>query len=162
VKRWGPSVGKVDEWCVESRHLQGCSRHLCRLRTDGLGPVSKYWTYRSHDGDMGLISLVVCRRQMLGFALTDSRLARERNWVRTCRSVSRRAVDCVRSPFSWEQWSYSTLSMTRERLSHTGTTRRKHTSGVHGLTWEAYVSYWSSFFPAGCTSIQIATTLRYE
>jgi hypothetical protein len=50
-------------------------------------------------GDMGPISLVACRRQMLGFAPTASRLARERNWVRTRGSVSPRAVDCVRSPF---------------------------------------------------------------
>jgi hypothetical protein len=37
--------------------------------------------YRSHPGDMGPISLVVCHQQMLGFAPTASRLARERNWV---------------------------------------------------------------------------------
>jgi hypothetical protein len=44
-----PSVGKVREWYVESRHLQGCSPRLCQLRT----PVSKYWTYRSHTGIYG-------------------------------------------------------------------------------------------------------------
>jgi hypothetical protein len=38
VERGGPSVGKVGKWCVENRHLQGCSAHLCRLRTDGLAP----------------------------------------------------------------------------------------------------------------------------
>jgi hypothetical protein len=27
---------------VASRHLQGCSLHLCHLRVDGLTPVSKY------------------------------------------------------------------------------------------------------------------------
>jgi hypothetical protein len=32
-----------------------------------------------------------------------------------------------------------------ERLSHTGTAHRKRTSGVRGLEWEAYVSYWSGF-----------------
>jgi hypothetical protein len=37
----GPLVGKVGESDVESRHLQGCRPHLCRLRTDGLSPVSK-------------------------------------------------------------------------------------------------------------------------
>jgi hypothetical protein len=36
------SVGKVGEWYVESHRLQGCSRRLCRLRTDGLAYVSKY------------------------------------------------------------------------------------------------------------------------
>jgi hypothetical protein len=48
-----PSVGNVGEWYVESQHLQGCSPHLCRLRTDGLALASKYWTCRSHAGDMG-------------------------------------------------------------------------------------------------------------
>jgi hypothetical protein len=38
---------KVGEWYVESRHLQSCSPHLSQLRTDGLTPTSKYWTYRS-------------------------------------------------------------------------------------------------------------------
>jgi hypothetical protein len=38
----GPSIGKVGECDVESRHLQGCSPHLCRLMTDGLAPASKY------------------------------------------------------------------------------------------------------------------------
>jgi hypothetical protein len=60
-------VGNVGEWCVESRHLQGCSPHLCRLRTDGLSPTSKHWTSRSHAGDMGLVSLVAYRQQMFGF-----------------------------------------------------------------------------------------------
>jgi hypothetical protein len=38
----GLSVGKVRECDVASRHLQGCSPHLCPLRTDGLAPVSEY------------------------------------------------------------------------------------------------------------------------
>jgi hypothetical protein len=32
-----------------------------------------------------------------------------------------------------------------ERLSRTGTARRKHTPGVRGLKWEAYVACWSGF-----------------
>jgi hypothetical protein len=48
------------EWDVESQHLQGCSLRLCRLSTDGLALVSKYWTYWSYDGDMDLASLVAC------------------------------------------------------------------------------------------------------
>jgi hypothetical protein len=67
MERGGPSVGKVGEWCVESRHLQGCNPHLCRLRTDGLASTSKYWIYRSHAGVMGLVSLVAYCRQMFGF-----------------------------------------------------------------------------------------------
>jgi hypothetical protein len=40
---------------------------------------------------------------------------------------------------------YPNLSAPRERLPRTGTTRKKHTLGVRGLTWEAYVSCWSGF-----------------
>jgi hypothetical protein len=47
--------------------------------------------------------------------------------------------------FSREQCIRPTLLMTRERLPHMGTARRKHTPGVRGLAWEAYVSCWSSF-----------------
>jgi hypothetical protein len=32
-----------------------------------------------------------------------------------------------------------------ERLSRTGTARRKRTPGVCGLEWEAYVACWSGF-----------------
>jgi hypothetical protein len=38
-----------------TRFLCGSSR-LCRLRTEGLVPVSKYQTYQSHSGDMGPVS----------------------------------------------------------------------------------------------------------
>jgi hypothetical protein len=41
----GPSVGKDGECDMEIRHLQHCSPYLCRLRTDGLAPASKYGTY---------------------------------------------------------------------------------------------------------------------
>jgi hypothetical protein len=32
-----------------------------------------------------------------------------------------------------------------ERLSRTGTAHKKHTPGVHGLEWEAYVACWLGF-----------------
>jgi hypothetical protein len=66
------SVGKVGECNVKSRHLQGCSPHLYRLMTDGLAPMSKYSTYRSHVRDVGLVSLVASRQQKVGFAPTVS------------------------------------------------------------------------------------------
>jgi hypothetical protein len=37
-EKWRPLVGKVGEWYMKSRHLQGYSPRLCRLRTDGLAP----------------------------------------------------------------------------------------------------------------------------
>jgi hypothetical protein len=42
MKNGGPSIGKVREGYVESRHIQGCTPPSCRLGTDGLAPVSKY------------------------------------------------------------------------------------------------------------------------
>jgi hypothetical protein len=51
----------------------------------------------------------------------------------------------VGSTFSREQYIRPTLLMTHERLPRTGTARRKHTPGVRGLAWEAYVSCWSGF-----------------
>jgi hypothetical protein len=51
---------------------------------------------------MGSVSLVVGHRQELGLRLLLYWLAWERNWVWTRGSVSWRAVDYVRSPFSQE------------------------------------------------------------
>jgi hypothetical protein len=78
-----PSVGKVEEWYVESRHLQGYSPCLCRLRTDGLALVSKYWTYWSCAGVIGSVSLVAGCQQKLVFSPLPQWLLWERRWVRT-------------------------------------------------------------------------------
>jgi hypothetical protein len=114
--KWRQLVGKFREWYVASWHLQGCSPHLSRLSTDGLTLVSKYWTYRSHAGVYGLSK--PSSRLLIDVWLSPLLywLARERNWVRTRRSVSRHAVNCVGSSFSQEQWLCPTLSVTCEGL----------------------------------------------
>jgi hypothetical protein len=56
---------------------------------------------------MGLVNLVVGHRQELGLRPLFHWLVRERSWIRTRGSVSQRAVDCVGSPFSREQWDLS-------------------------------------------------------
>jgi hypothetical protein len=112
-----PSVGKVGEWYVESWRLQVYSLRLCQLRTDGLAPVSKYWTYRLHVGVMGLVSLVAWCQQWVPLPPLLQWLAQERNWVRTRGSVSRRAVDCVENPFSQEQWLCPSLLMTSRKVA---------------------------------------------
>jgi hypothetical protein len=73
--RAGPLGESGDSWWersgsgyVASQHPQGCSLWLCRLRTVRLAPVSKFWTYRSHAGEMGLVSLVVSCQQELDFS----------------------------------------------------------------------------------------------
>jgi hypothetical protein len=159
--KWRPSVGKVREWHVKRWHLQGYSPCLCRLRTDGLAPVSKYWTYRSHTGVMGPISLVVCRQQRVTLPPLLQWLDQERNWVWTHGSDGRCAVDCVASPFSQQQWLYSSLLMTAWRVAICGPCKIcmvvDHMRTEHGSVWRVH-----QVFTVECTSIRIATTLGYE
>jgi hypothetical protein len=82
---------------------------------------------------------------MLSFAPTASLAGSGEKLGMDPRIGQWRVVDCVGIPSSREQWAYSTLSMTRERLPRTGTARRKRTPGVRGLAWEAYVTCWSGF-----------------
>jgi hypothetical protein len=141
--RTGPLGGKCRTvgWegrgvVLASRHLQHCSPHLCWLRIDGLAPTSKYWTYRSHTGDMGPVNLVPCYRQMFGFYYCfNGYVRRETGWW-TCGSLSR-AEACVERPFLGSSRVRPTLLMACKKLPRTWTTHRKRTRGVHGLAWEA-------------------------
>jgi hypothetical protein len=99
-KSGGPSARKGRECDVESQHLQGCSPHLCRLRTNELAPVSKYWTYWSHAGVIGPLSWcswLAINAWLYPYCFNGYK--GERNWMGTRRSVSRRAGDVVRSSF---------------------------------------------------------------
>jgi hypothetical protein len=82
---------------------------------------------------------------MLGFAPTASLAGSGEKLGTDPRIGQWRAVDCVGSPSSREQWACSTLSIACERLPCTGSAQRKHTSGIRGLAWEAYVACWSDF-----------------
>jgi hypothetical protein len=119
-EKWRQLVGKVEEWYMISRHLQSCSPRLCRLRIDGLAPVSKYWMYWSHTGDIGLVSLVVGCQQNLDFSPLFHWLLWERSWVQTHGLVSRHAMDCVGSPSSQGQWTRSNLLMTVSKVAICG------------------------------------------
>jgi hypothetical protein len=125
-------LGRSESEYVASRHLQCCSPRLCRLKTVWLAPACKYWTYRSHADDMGPVNLVVGHRQELDLRPLLHWLVRKRSWVRTHESISRRAVDCVGSPFSREQWDLS---------KSVGVSRKVVTYGDHpqeayaGHTW---------------------------
>jgi hypothetical protein len=50
------SEGKGGESVVYILRFLCGSPRLCRLRTEGLVPVGKYWTYRSHADDMSPVS----------------------------------------------------------------------------------------------------------
>jgi hypothetical protein len=125
--------------------LGGCSPRLCRLRTDGLALVSKYWTYRSHPGNMGLLSLVAYHQQRVALLPLLRCLSWERNCVRTRGSVSQCAGDYVRSPFSRGQWLCLPLLMTSRKVSMRWQHERRmvwdHTRTEPGMC----VACWSSF-----------------
>jgi hypothetical protein len=51
------TIGRKGWECdVESQSLQGCSLHLCQLRTEELVTASKYWTYWSHSSVHRLVN----------------------------------------------------------------------------------------------------------
>jgi hypothetical protein len=132
--QWNPQKGRARRvlWLFWG-FLCGSPR-LCQLRTEGLVPVSKYWTYRWHAGDMGPVSLAHYFNGCVG---------RETGAGPMDRSAGLRGG--VESTFSQEQWICLTLLGRRERLPCTGTTHRKRTPSVRGLAWEAYVSCWFGF-----------------
>jgi hypothetical protein len=105
--KWRSSDGKVGEWYVISRHLQGCSPRLCLLSTNGLAPREQVLNVPIAYWYMGLVSLIACYRQKLSLSLLIHWLAWEINWIQTHVSVSWCDVDCVGSPFSQEQWDPS-------------------------------------------------------
>jgi hypothetical protein len=96
---------------------------------------------------MGPVSLVAAINRCLALPPLLQWLAQERNWVRTHGSVSRRAVNCVGSPFSREQWPCSTLLMTSQKVAICGP---REICMVEGHTWTErgkLVACWSSFPP---------------
>jgi hypothetical protein len=134
------SEGKGGESVVAILSFLCGSPHLCRLRTYGLIPRSKYWTYRSHVG-------VYRPSKPSSLPSTDAWLnpTSSLTWLRE----KLRRVPRTTQP-GWEVESGSlflrnssihpTLLTTHERLSRTGITHGKRTSDVRGLAWEAYVS----------------------
>jgi hypothetical protein len=73
------------------------------IKDCSVGPHEQVLNIPIACGDMGPVNLVVGYRQELGLRPLLHWLVRERSWVRTRGSVSRRAVDYVGSPFSQEQ-----------------------------------------------------------
>jgi hypothetical protein len=143
--KWRQLVGKVGEWYVVSRHLQGCSPYLCRLRTNGLALASKYWMYQSHAADMGPVSLVVGCQHKLDFSPLLHWLLWERSWVRTHGSVSRHAVDCVGSPSSQGQWFRSNMLMTMWKVAICGPCEIRMVLDHTQIEGGKCVACWSGF-----------------
>jgi hypothetical protein len=137
--------------------LGGCSLRLCRLRTDGLAHMSKYWTYRSHAGDISPISLIACYRQKLGLSLLLL-------WLRVGEKLDGDAQ--IGQPTCWgcsreflfleSSRIYPNLSVTREKLLCIDRMRYVWSGTILGLSmgcvWRV-----GWVFPIGCTSIQVST-----
>jgi hypothetical protein len=99
MKSGEPSVGMVGKCDVASQHFQGCSPYLCRLRTDGLAPVSKYWTYRSHAGVMGPVNRCSILSTNVCLSLQLQWLSWEKNWVVDLRITPPACFELCREPF---------------------------------------------------------------
>jgi hypothetical protein len=138
-------LGRSGSGYVARRHLQGYSPRLSRLRTDGLAPVSNYWTYRSHAGDMSPVSLVVGCQQKFDFSPLLHWLLWERSWVRTHASDDRHAVDCVGSPSSRVQWICWDLSTTVWKVTICGSREIRMVVDHMRTEREKRVAYWSDF-----------------
>jgi hypothetical protein len=111
---------------------------------------------------MGPINLVVGHRQELGLRPLLHWLVWERSWVQTHGSVSRRAVDCLGSPFSREQWDRSkSVGASRKVAMYRDRSQEAYT----GRMWTGVGSVrvvLAGFSLVGCTSIRITATLGYE
>jgi hypothetical protein len=155
------SEGKGGESVVAILRFLCGSSHLCRLRTEWLVSVSKYWTYRSHAGDVGPVSLVACHQQVFGLSALLQWLCWERNWGRS-RGLLNRAKGWSREHFflgavhpfnpvddlvkGWCIW----------------TTWNAYGRGSYAdRAWKA-CDVLIGFSPAGCTLIRIVATLEYE
>jgi hypothetical protein len=151
--------GGALRWKAEDRWV---GPHLCQLRTDGLAPAIKYWTYWWHTGDMCPInwcSLFV--NECLAFS-TASMVVRGRetrwgptDWSADVLGCSREFLFLESSDFvQWYGWL----------------TKGYHVRGLlAGSVQVAYV-HWREkrtchvyqVSPTGYTSIWITVTLGYE
>jgi hypothetical protein len=142
-EKWRQLVGKVGEWCVENRHLHGCTP----LPSPPVS-IKDRWV-APHEQVLNV--LIVCRWYGPGkpSSLLSTNvwlspllhwLARERNWVRTHGSVSWRVVDFIRSSFlgssDYVQLCQWLMGDCHVRGPPVGSVRQ---------AYEAYVSCWSGF-----------------
>jgi hypothetical protein len=159
--KWRHVVGKVGEWYGAGQYLQGCSLHLCRLRTDGLTPwESIERTYRMLVF-MSPASLAAGCRQMVSFLhCFVGWLGRETGHEPTDRSAD------VLWIVSGAPFLGSSDSVQRYRWLMKGcyiwTTWDTYGPGPYtDWAWEA-CGMLIGFSPTRCTSIRITVTLGYE
>jgi hypothetical protein len=103
------------------------------------------WAGFCHTRPIAIPSLVACHRQNLDLSLLLHWLVWERNWVWTYGLISRRAVHCIRSPFSQEQWDPSkSIDVSRMVAIH-GPREIRMVKGHTCIEHEKRVPCWSIF-----------------
>jgi hypothetical protein len=118
--------------------------------------------YRSYADVYGSSKTSSHRQQMLGFAPTSSMVGSGEKLGTDPRIDQSTCYGLCQEPFSRKQWPYSPLSMTREWLPRTGGCPQETYAG---RTWTGVGSIrvmLIGFSLAGCISIRITATLRYE
>jgi hypothetical protein len=147
---------------VASHHLQGCSPRLCRLRTDGLAPASKYWTYWSHAGVYGpskpsnFSSIEAWLKTTASLVGLEEKLGTD-PWIgqSTCGGL-------CQEPFFLGAVESVQICRHLVKYCYIWTTWDTYGLGSYaGRAWKA-CGVLVSFSPEGYTSIRIAMTLGYE
>jgi hypothetical protein len=140
------SEGKGGESVVAILRFLWGSHYLCRLRTKGLVPVSKYWTYWSCAGVYGPdkpSSWMPTYAWLCPYCF-NGLFGRETGCEPVDQSVGMLWI-VSGALFLGSSGPAQLCWRLRERLPCTGTTHRKRMSGIHRLEWEAYMSCWLDF-----------------
>jgi hypothetical protein len=134
-KNGGSLVGKSD---VEGRQLQGCSPHLCWLRTDGMTPASKDWPR--------LLQWLWGGEKLRG----DSWISQPACWGCSRESLFLRAMDPFNSVGDYTKSCHVQGLPIRSIQVAYEDWRKKHMCHVYQVS----LAWW--------TSIRIVVTLGYE
>jgi hypothetical protein len=156
------SEGKGGKSVVSISRFLYCSPHLCQLRTKGLVPISKYWMYRLHTSVYRHSKPSSLSSTENGFTPTASMATLGEKLGTNTRIGQPTCCGLCREPFFS---GVVALSIAIDDFVKGCHVRGLPTGSVRG----AYVDWCGKrtcrvdrFSPAGCTSIWIVVTLKYE
>jgi hypothetical protein len=136
---WFPSHWSLEKNQVVSRILG----HNWWLAVPRVQDLDTYWSHASDIGPVNWCSLFINR--CLTFSTTSIVVrGREIGWGPADQSISVLGYS-QKSLFSQKQWLSLTLLTTSKMLPCMGTVRRKRTSDIRELVWEAYLPCGSDF-----------------
>jgi hypothetical protein len=161
-RKWRQLVGKVGEWYVANWHLQGGRPRLCWLRNVGLAPHKQVLNvpiacrWYGPDKPSSRMSIEAWLFPTAPWAVVGKKLG-----------IDPRIDQSSCCGLCWEPFFSSAVDLFKSVDDHT--------KGCYVWTaWDMYghrpYADWAwkacdmlvRFFPAGCTSIRITTTLVYE